>query len=121
MVDNRHQRGGEMNTRGMRWSAATVLAGAILLLSSGCVATAEGGYDGNVDVGIGVDYYDQFGYDYGSWGSGYAVGPYRGGGDRPRRGDRDGGHAGHGFRPAPPSHPVPSIPSAPRGGGHGKR
>jgi hypothetical protein len=115
-----------MNPRYMRWSAAAVLGGSFLFLSSGCVATADGGYDGNVDAGVGVDYYDQFGYDYGSWGPGYSVGPYRSGGNWPRRGDGPGhdghdGRGGHGFRPAAPTRAIPSIPSGPRGGGRGRR
>ena len=107
-----------MNPRFMGWSAIAIVSGSIMFLSSGCVATADGGYAPNVTVGVGLDYYDQFGYDYGGWGPDYAVGPYRGGGARPRRGDGNPGHAaGHGFRPAPPSHKTPSIPSGPRAGG----
>ena len=106
-----------MNPRFAGLSAIAILSGSILLLSAGCVATADGGYEPNVNVGIGLDYYDQFGYDYGAWGPDYAVGPYRGAGPRPRRGDGNPGHAGHGFRPAPPSHQTPSIPSGPRAGG----
>ena len=107
-----------MNPRFMGWLAIAIVSGSIMFLSSGCVATADGGYAPNVTVGVGLDYYDQFGYDYGGWGPDYAVGPYRGGGARPRRGDGNPGHAaGHGFRPAPPSHQTPSIPSGPRAGG----
>jgi len=106
-----------MNPRFMGWSAIAVVSGSILLLSSGCVAPADGGYEPNVSVGIGLDYYDQFGYGDGGWGPDYAVGPYRGGGARPRRGDGHPGPAGHGFRPAPASHQTPSIPSGQRAGG----
>lgn len=106
-----------MNARFTGWSAIAIVSSSFLFLSSGCVATADGGYEPNVNVGIGLDYYDQFGYDYGNWGPDYGVGPYRGGGARPRRGDGNPGHAGHGFRPASPSHQTPSIPSGPRAGG----
>jgi len=106
-----------MNPRFIGWSAIAIVSGSFLFLSSGCVATADGGYEPNVNVGIGLDYYDQFGYDYGSWGPDYAVGPYRGAGPRPRRGDVHPDNGGHGFRPAPPSHGTPSIPSGPRAGG----
>jgi hypothetical protein len=120
MVDDGYQGGDEMNSRCMRWSAVALLSGTFLVLSSGCVATADGDYGANVNVGIGLDYYDQFGYDYGSWGPDYAVGPYRGGGDRPRRGDPHGGHESHGFRPAAPSRAMPSIPMGARAGGRGR-
>lgn len=107
-----------MNPRIAGWSATAIVIGSFLLLSSGCVATADGGYEPNVSVGVGLDYYDQFGDDYGPWGPDYAVGPYRGGGPRPRRGDAHPGNGGgRGFRAAPTSHATPSIPSGPRGGG----
>jgi hypothetical protein len=110
-----------MTPRVTGWSAVALVSGSLLFLSSGCIATADGGGEPNVNGGIGLDYYDQFGVDYGNWGPDYAVGPYRGGGGRPGRGDGNpghGGHGGHGFRPAPPSHGTPSIPSGPRAGGH---
>ena len=108
-----------MSPRFTGWTMAAIVSGTFLFLSSGCVATADGGYEPNVnvDVDVGLDYYDQFGFDYGTWGPGYAVGPYRGAGPRPRRGDGNPGHAGHGFRPAPASRGTPSIPSGPRAGG----
>ena len=45
-------------------------------------------------------------------GTDYGVGPWRGDGPRPRRGEAGGGH---GFRSAPTSHGTPSIPSGARG------
>jgi len=54
-----------MSPRFMGWSAIAIVSGSLLLLSSGCVDTADGSYEPNVNVGIGLDYYDQFGYDYG--------------------------------------------------------
>jgi hypothetical protein len=104
-------------------------------LTLGLVGCAVGGYegggtyyDGGADVGYGVDFYEPYGYAYGGWGRGYHVGPPRHDGGFP--GDRLGGHppgvrgAPHSGRPpayhrAPSSRPVPSIPSGPRGGGHG--
>jgi hypothetical protein len=76
----------------------------------GCVATA-GGYDG--DVGVSAGFYEPYGFDYGGWGSGYFVGPGRGG---ERRGERGGSHP---YRSAAPGHSTPSIPSRSRGGGSG--
>ena len=107
-----------MTARRMGWSGTSIVAGWLVLLSAGCVATADDGYGyaPNVSVGIGLDYYDQYGGDYGGWGPDYGVGPWRGGGPRPRRGEAGGGH---GFRSAPASRAMPSIPSAARAGGRG--
>ena len=106
-----------MSARFIRCSTGAVVAGVFLFLASGCTVTGGGGYgyNGGVSVGVGVDYYDPFGYDYGPWGPDYQVGPYRGGAQRPQR----GGSAApeHSYRPAAPSHSVPSIPSRPRSGG----
>lgn len=106
-----------MSTRVKRCSTAAVVAGLFLLLASGCAVTGEGGYgyNGGVSVGVGLDYYDPFGFDYGPWGPDYQVGPYRGGAQHRQRGD--GKAPGHNYRPAPRSHSVPSIPSKPRSGG----
>jgi hypothetical protein len=107
----------------MGWSAMAMATGCSLLLCAGCVATADDGYGygyaPNVNVGIGLDYYDQYGGDYGGWGPDYGVGPWRGGGPRPRRGEPHPGGDGHGFRSAPASRGTPSIPSGARAGGHG--
>jgi hypothetical protein len=78
---------------------------------AGCVA--GGAYDGGVDVGYGVDFYDVGGYDYGGWGAGYGVGPPRRGGDRGRPDSHPAPHTS--YRPASPSRSMPSLPSRSRG------
>jgi hypothetical protein len=99
-----------------RWSTAVFAIGLFASLSSGCVVSGGGGgygYDGNVGVGLG--YYEPAGVEYGGWGRGYRVAPYRGGDDhRTDRTDRSDSHA-HGYRSAPASHSAPSIPSRSRG------
>jgi len=85
-------------------------AGALTLATTSC-AVDGAGVDGSVGVGYVGGYYEPYGYDYGGWGPGYAVGPYR---------DRHGGFArgrGHApaFHPAPPGRSMPSIPSRGRG------
>ena len=103
-----------MNTLLVRWSAIALVLGLFTVLSSGCVVPGDGyGYNG--DVGVGVDYYEPFGAIYGGWGPGYYVGPYRDGGHGAYRGG--GRPSGHTYRPAPASHPMPSIPSGSRSGG----
>ncbi len=93
---------------------ASRLALALALIAPlGCTVTSDGvAYDGT--VGIGVDYYEPFGFDYGGWGPGYGVGPYR---DSGHRFDRGGGGPGHAYRPAQPTRGIPSIPSRGRAGG----
>jgi hypothetical protein len=101
-----------MNYSAWRWSAITVAIGLVAIVSTGCIATGGGyGYDGN--VGVGVDYYEPAGVEYGGWGRGYRVAPFRGGGDH-RAGPGNG--RAHAYRSAPASHSVPSIPSRSRGG-----
>ncbi|MGO8858795.1 MAG: hypothetical protein ACLQO1_24320 [Steroidobacteraceae bacterium] len=73
-------------------------ASLLLVMLSACAVGV--GYDGPVGYVGGV--YEPYGYEYGGWGGGYHVGP-------PRGGAREGG-GGRG---------APSIPRAPRGGGHG--
>jgi hypothetical protein len=77
-----------------------------LALMAGCV-----GVDGSVGVGYAGGYYEPYGYEYGGWGPGYAVGPYR---DGHGGYNRDRGHA-PAFRPAPGGRSMPSIPGRPRG------
>jgi hypothetical protein len=96
-----------MSTSLLRYSALALAIGLAAALSSGCVVGGYG-YDGNVGVG----YYEPFDADYGGWGPGYQVGPYRDGGDH--RGGRQGD--AHAYRSAPVSRSMPSIPSG--GGGH---
>ena len=69
------------------------------------------GVDGSVGVGYVGGYYEPYGYDYGGWGPGYVVGPYRGGHGGWNRGR---GHA-PAYRPAPRGHAMPSLPGRPRG------
>ena len=100
-----------MKSSAWRWSTATLAIGLFASLSSGCVVSGGyGGYDGNVGVGLG--YYEPAVVEYGGWGRGYRVAPYRGG---DHRADRRDGHA-HAYRSAPASHSAPSIPSRSRGG-----
>jgi hypothetical protein len=98
---------------------ATVLRGltgvlgiALLTLLPGCVADGGGAYyeGGGVDVTYGADFYEPWGYEYGGWGPGYWVAPGRRGDHRPDW----GGRAPPVYRPAPPSHPMPSIPGRSR-------
>lgn len=88
----------------LRWSATALVIGLFTVLSSGCVVP-DGGYGYGGGVAVGVDYYEPYGANYGGWGPGYQVGPFRGGG-------HPAGHGGsHAYRSAPASHPMPSIPS----------
>ena len=73
-----------------------------------CVGSV--GYGGG---GYGPGYVEPAGYDYGGWGGAYFVGPGRGG-ER-----RAAPSPSRGYRPAPASISVPSIPN--RSGGAGRR
>ena len=91
----------------------TLFAMMSVLALAGCAVEGVGyengpdyGY-GGVGVGVGIDYYEPYGSFYGGWGPSYRVGPYRGG---ERRFDRGPGVAHH-YRSAPPSRPMPSLPS----------
>ncbi len=106
---------------GRRAPRLAVPLGLALALLGGCVAGGVGvgvdeGYWGEPGFDYDMDFDAPFGfagpwdYGYGGWGPGYYVGPpggYRGG---PRPG---GGPALH----EPPSRPLPSIPTGPRGPG----
>jgi hypothetical protein len=83
---------------------------ALLVLPAGCAVDGGYGYGPNVSVGVGLDYYEPFGFDYGGWGRGYNVGPPRGGGPH-------FGGPGRGWHPPPPGHAMPSIPTGPRSRG----
>ena len=82
----------------------------LLMLLCGCVAPGDGYVGGSVSYG--VDYYEPYGYDYGVWGPGYFVGPPHGGHRRIEV--QHGRPYRHTYRPAPPSHRMPSIPTHPR-------
>ena len=111
-----------MNILLSRWSALACAIGLFTTLATGCVAPG-GGYGYDNGVGVGVDYYEPYGGYYGGWGSGYRVGPSRGGYDHGGGGYRGGGGSpgGHSFRSPAASHSMPSIPSGARGGGGGRR
>jgi hypothetical protein len=105
-----------MNSGLCRRLARALLLYPLVALPLGCAVTA----DGTSSLGVasfGVDYYEPLGYDYGGWGPGYAVGPFRGGGERVGR--RGGPPSGHPFRSAGPGRSMPSIPTGPRPGGGG--
>lgn len=102
-----------MKTVLRRWWMAGLALGLFILLT-GCVATG-GGYEGDVGVSYGVDYYDSYGYDYGHWPQGYHVAPPRGGHEaHEHRAPATGRPSKPSYRPAPSSRPAPSIPSRPR-------
>ena len=100
-----------------RWSSAAAIAGLLLLVPAGC-AVRGGGVAVDGGYGYGADYYDSYGVDYGGWGDGYYVCPYRDGGYRGGGHGGDHGHGGsHPYRPPSGGHGTPSIPSVSRGGG----
>jgi hypothetical protein len=92
-----------------------LVIGPLLLLPVACAVTADGGYG---DVGIGVDYYDPFAYDYGygGWGPGYRVAPF-GPGVRRLGAGGGGGAPQHAYRPAAAGRSMPSLPAGGRAGG----
>jgi hypothetical protein len=110
MDRQRHQGGAQVKTFGFI---------AALALLAGC-AVSGGGVGVGVDASVGYDagYYEPYGYEYGGWGAGYAVAPWRG--DHGRRDDhpRDNHPADRGhtpaYRPAPAGRSMPSLPSRPR-------
>ena len=67
-----------MNILLSRWSATAFVIGLFTVLAAGCVVPG-GGYD----AGYGLDYYEPYGIDFGGWGPGYHVAPYRDGDHRP--------------------------------------
>ena len=113
-----------MKTSYVRWSAFTLAAVTWSLLSAGCIMS-DGGYGYDDGGAIGVGYYESYGVDYGGWGPGYNVAPYRGGphreGGERRRGDPGGGRGGHAYRSAPASRSMPSLPHAGPGGSRSHR
>jgi hypothetical protein len=91
----------------------------LTVILSSCIVAGGGGYGYDDGVGIGAGYYEPYGVDYGGWGHGYEVAPFRGGDHRPTRGDGDHAPA-HAYRSAPASRSMPSIPSRSRSGGQSK-
>lgn len=101
-----------------RWSAPAFVIGLFAVLASGCVVPG-GGYG---EAGYGVDYYGPSGIDYGGWGAGYYVAPYRDRDHHPEgREGRGGRESPPAYRAAPPSHAIPSLPSGSRSSGGGGR
>jgi hypothetical protein len=89
----------------------TALAMLLLVVLCGCAYPGVS-YGGAVAVdfedGYPGDYFEPYGFEYGGWGGGYRVGPPRHGGRRLER-------PGRPYHAPPPSRPMPSIPSRPRG------
>lgn len=95
--------------------AALAASLSLAFLATACAV--EGGYVVG-SPGLSLDYYQPYGMFYGGWSPGYRVAPYRGGAHFVPN-----GRAGQHFHAAPPSRPMPSIPShgRPGGGGGGAR
>jgi hypothetical protein len=91
----------------VRWLASGL--GALLTVLGACAVT---GVDATVGYGYDAGYYEPGGYDYGGWGSGYRVGPGRGGDRRVEQ------HSARPYRSAPATRPTPSIPHGSRGSHH---
>ena len=105
----------------LRWLTLVFVVLTLMVLLSGCVVTG-GGYGYSDGGGIGAAYYESSGVEYGGWGPGYQVAPFRDGDHRLRSGDRrqtsgDGRASAPAYRPAPASRAMPSIPSKPRSTG----
>jgi hypothetical protein len=81
---------------------------------AGC-AVPDGGYGYGYGGGLGANYYQPYAFDYGGWGPGYNVGPYRGG---YHRDDHFGGE--HAWRGPPPGRGMPSLPGGRFAGGPGR-
>ncbi len=108
-----------MNISLLRCLALPFVICALTCLLSGCVVTGGGYYDSG---DIGAAYYEPSGVYYGGWGPGYHVAPYRSSDHGDHHQTSGGGHEyTRAYRPAPPSHAVPSIPSQPRSGGSRSR
>ncbi len=99
--------------RRLRWLVLAFMLCMLTVLLFGCFIPG-GGYGYDDGGGIGGAYYEPFGFDYGGWGPGYHVAPYRGGDHRPVSG---GGHTARAYRSAPASRSMPSIPSHSSSGG----
>jgi hypothetical protein len=99
--------------RGGLIAGALVSSIALVGLSS-CAVTGVG-VDGTVGVDYVGGYYEPWGYDYGGWGPGYAVGPWHDGHRFGGPGFHGGGRPPPHFRPGPVGRPMPSLPGRPRG------
>ena len=107
-----------MNISLIRRLALAFVVGTQAVLLLGCAVGGEYGYYGG---DVGADYYEPYGYEYGYWGPDYDVAPFRGDHDEHHRATHEGGHEPErAYRPAPASHPTPSIPSQSRSGGGGR-
>jgi hypothetical protein len=104
--------------RHLRRSAWLALVVPFLMIPAACTLEPGYGYDGTANIGVGIDYYEPLGFDYGGWGGNYRSGPPRGG---VRTFHDEGGRASHAYQPAPSSRPMPSLPTGSRGGGGGGR
>jgi hypothetical protein len=104
--------------RWLRWLAHAFALCTLMVMLSGCFFPG-GGYGYDDGGGIGATYYEPSGFDYGGWGHGYQVAPFRGGDHHPTGG---GSHTStRAYRSAPASHSMPSIPSHSRSGGSRSR
>ena len=111
-----------MNNVLLRWSVFAFVVGTLTVFTAGCILSGGGyGYDGGMEVGVGAAYYEPYGVEYGGWGPGYQVAPFRGGGHRhPGEGSHAAAPANRhtpAYRPAPASRSIPSLPSHSRSGG----
>jgi hypothetical protein len=92
----------------LRLGTVNALGIALLTFLSACVVPG-GGYERSAGVTYGVNYYEPSGHAYGGWAPGYKVGPPRGGDLHPSPAHYEA--SPHAYRPAPPSRPMPSIPT----------
>lgn len=97
-----------MNILLLKKPVSIFMAGTLMAMIVGCVVGGGYGYGG-------AGYYEPVGVEYGGWGSGYQVAPYRDGDHR-----WAGQAASYAYRPAS-GRSVPSIASHSRssGGSHG--
>jgi hypothetical protein len=102
----------------LRWLAIAFMVWTLTVLLSGCFFPG-GGYGYDDGGGIGAAYYGPPGYDYGGWGHGYQVAPFRRGDHRTISGG--GRSSARAYKSAPASHSMPSIPSRSRSGGSRSR
>ena len=104
----------------LRLLAISTLGMVLLPFLSSCVVPGVG-YEQSAEVGYGVNYYEPSGLAYGGWAPGYHVGPPRGGEPHPAPAHFTASRPA--YRPAPPSRPIPSIPThsrPPARNAHGK-